>query len=197
MNEKHTRTSALRVLTAIAIAFNCSPAIADSIVALAKAGSFSVSKDRQTIDGGAVNIDDGASGVFGLEVEWRQTNGLAFGLEYLQYENDVTATGSTLRSSMETLAILANVKKYFGPAKTVNPYLGAGVGAAGIDFKGDLITGTAGGLAAQAMGGVELRWDKVGLYTELKYLYAEAEDDFNQKAKASGAGAFAGISVSF
>lgn len=172
-------------------------AIADSVAVIVKAGSFSVSKDRQTIDNVSVIIDDSASSVFGLELEWRQTSGLAFGLEYVQYENDVTRTGFSARSTMETMAILGNIKKYFRPTSTVNPYIGAGIGAAGIDFSGNLITGSAGGLAAQAMTGVEFRWNKVGLYTELKYLYAEAEDDFNQTAKGTGTGMFAGVSFSF
>jgi len=173
------------------------PVAAGSIAFIAKAGTFKVSKDRQIIDGGLVIIDDSASGVFGLELEWRQTDGIAFGLEYVQYENDVSTTGSSLRSTMDTVAILGNVKKYFRPTATVNPYIGAGIGAAAIDFNGDLITGSAGGLAAQMMGGVEFQWEKVGLYTELKYLYAEPEDDFNQKAKGSGTGAFAGIRIAF
>lgn len=177
--------------------FSAGPAAADSVAFIAKAGTFSISKDRQVIDGGSVIVDDGASGVFGLELEWRQANGIALGLEYVQYENDVSATGSSLRSTMDTSAILGNAKKYFRPMATVNPYIGAGIGAATIDFNGNLITGSAGGLAAQVMGGVEFQSGKVGVYTELKYLYAEAEDDSNNKAKGTGTGAFAGIRILF
>lgn len=181
-------------LVAISLA---GPVAAGSIAFIAKAGTFSVSKERQTIDRGLAIIDDGASGVLGLELEWRQADGIAFGFEYVQYENDVSTTGSSLRSTMDTLAILGNAKKYFRPTATVNPYIGAGIGAAVIDFNGDLFTGSAGGLAAQVMGGVEFQSDKVGFYTELKYLYAEAEDDANNKAKGTGTGAFAGIRILF
>lgn len=173
------------------------PAAADAVVMIVKAGGFNVSKDRQTIDRVNVNVDDGASEVFGLEGEWRQKTGIALGIEYVQYENDVTGTGTSARSAMNTTAILVNGKKYFRPTEAMSPYLGAGIGAAVIDFSGNLITGSAGGLAVQIVGGFEFRWDKVGLYTEFKYLYAEAQDDFNQTAKATGAGVFAGISYSF
>lgn len=195
MKSSRTRFSAL--LFAATLILGTAPATANSVAVIVKAGSFSVSTDRQTIDNVSVIIDDSASSVFGLELEWRQTSGIAFGLEYVQYESDVTRTGSSARSTMETMATLANIKKYFRPSSTVNPYIGAGIGAAGIEFGGNLLSGSAGGLAAQAMTGVEFRWNKVGLYTELKYLYAEVEDDFNQTAKGTGAGMFAGVSFSF
>ena len=193
--------SGTKVVSAgLAIAVACgvsAPALADSVAVILKAGSFSVSKDRQTIDGGTIELDDSASGVFGIEGEWRQTNGLALGIEYLQYENDVGAPSVVGSSTMDTSVVLFNAKKYFRPTATVNPYVGAGVGAVSIDFSGDIITGSAGGFALQAIGGVEFRWDKVGLYTEFKALHAEAEDDAGEKAKAGGSGVFAGVSISF
>ena len=188
------------VTAGLAIVMACGvsmPAFADSVAVIVKAGSFSVSKDRQTIDGGNIELDDGASGVFGIEGEWRQTNGLALGIEYLQYENDVGAPSVVGSGTMDTSVVLFNAKKYFNPTATVNPYIGAGLGAVSVDFSGDIITGSAGGFALQAIGGIEFRWDKVGLYTELKALHAEAEDDAGEKAKAGGSGVFAGVSISF
>ncbi len=194
------KSCAKAVTAGVAIAIACgvsTPALADSVAVILKAGSFSVSKDRQTIDGGDIELDDSASGVFGIEGEWRQNNGLAFGIEYVQFENEISAPSVVGSGTMDTSVLLLNLKKYFRPTATVNPYIGAGFGAVGIDFSGDIITGSAGGLALQAIGGVEFRFDKVGFYTELKALYAEAEDDFGEKAKASGSGAFAGVSISF
>lgn len=188
------------VAAGLAIAIACgvsAPALADSIAVIVKAGSFSLSKDRQTIVGGNIEFDDSSSGVFGIEGEWRQTNGLALGIEYLQYENDLGAPSVVGTGTMDTSVVLFNVKKYFRPTATVNPYIGAGFGAAAVDFSGDIITGSAGGFALQATGGVEFRWDKVGFYTELKALVAEAEDEVGEQVKASGSGIFAGISISF
>jgi len=194
------KSGAKAVTAGLAIAVACgvsTPALADSVAVILKAGSFSVSEDRQTIDGGNVGLDDSASGVFGIEGEWRQTNGLALGIEYLQYENDVSAPSVVGSSTMDTSLVLFNVKKYFNPTATVNPYIGAGLGAVSVDFGGDIITGSAGGFALQAIGGIEFRFDKVGLYTEFKALHAVAEDEAGEKAKASGSGVFAGISISF
>ncbi len=193
--------SGTKVVSAgLAIAVACgvsAPVLADSVAVIVKAGSFSLSKDRQTIVGENVEFDDSSSGVFGIEGEWRQTNGLALGIEYLQYENDFGALSVVGTGTMDTSVLLFNVKKYFQPTATVNPYIGAGFGAVSVDFSGDIIAGSAGGFALQAIGGVEFRFDKVGLYTELKALHAEAEDDAGEKAKAGGSGVFAGVSISF
>lgn len=194
------KSGAKTVAVGVAMAIACSvstPALADSVAVIVKAGSFSLSKDRQTIAGGNVQFDDSSSGVFGIEGEWRQTNGLALGVEYLQYENDLGVPSVVGTGTMDTSVLLFNVKKYFRPTATVNPYIGAGLGAVSVDFSGFPVSGSAGGFALQAIGGVEFRFGKVGFYTELKALHAVAEDDVGEEAKASGSGAFAGVSVSF
>lgn len=177
----------------------CTPSIASAAntALILKTGSFTLSTDRQTIAGQSLILDDSASGILGVEFEWRQASGLAYGVELVRHETDVTSTGTTARSTMETFAVLGTVKKYFSPSKAVRPYIGAGIGAASVDFNGNLITGSGGGLGLQAMGGVEFRGQKVGLYTELKYLSAKVEDDANQDADGSGTGIFVGLSIFF
>lgn len=91
------------------------PSHADAVAVIVKSGSFRISQDRQTIDGGTIQLDDGASGVFGLEGEWHQASGLAIGVEYPQYENDLGISSAARTGTMETSVPLLNIEKYFHP----------------------------------------------------------------------------------
>lgn len=110
---------------------------------------------------------------------------------------DVKHTFAGFDGSMAVVAALVNAKKYFSATKTVHPYVGAGIGSAATDFTGDVISGNGFGLALQAMAGVEFRSEKVGIYTEAKFLSADTEDEADENADASGSGIFAGLSIFF
>jgi hypothetical protein len=161
---------------------------------IAKVGSFQLASDSQVILGASRSFS-AASTAYGLEGEWRLKNGFAFGMEVFGHTQDYTTAGLS-SGDVAVTNVLVNAKKYFRPGAIVQPYLGAGIGAASTSFSGD-ITGSAGGFAIQGMTGIAFRWQHVGIYTEIKYERAEVEDSAGQAVDVSGTGLFAGMSVQF
>jgi hypothetical protein len=164
-----------------------------------KTGILSLSKTSQTIqttDGltFATEFDDRASSPIAFEGEWRTTDGFAFGGELIRYSNKLTA--NNVDGEMDVLAVLFNAKKYFAASNIVYPYFGVGIGLASTDFSG-AFTGSTGGVAYQAMGGVEFRWQQFGAYTELKFLGARTEDDAGNEVDAGSRGLLVGVSARF
>jgi len=91
---------------------------------------------------------------------------------------------------------MLNGKYYFRAADWFYPFVGAGVGYAGASYGGNL-TGKASGLAYQGLGGVEFRFEGVGLYAQFKYLAAAIDDGTGEKVKVGGSGVLAGVSILF
>jgi opacity protein-like surface antigen len=160
-----------------------------------KAGGFQLSSDSQTILAAERNFT-AAAATWGLEGEWRTADGLAFGGELFGHSHDYTTTGLAESGSVAITNIMLNAKKYFRAGSTAQPYVGMGLGAVTTSFSGAL-TGSASGFALQAMTGVDFRWQRAGLYTELKLQKAESKDTNGQKVDASGMGLFVGVSVPF
>jgi hypothetical protein len=176
------------------------PAVKESngLTLILKVGSFQLANSAQTLDLiPPANIDFSSSGMaYGIEGEWRTTTGFAFGLEVFGESEDYTVTGSALGGKTSVTNVFFNAKKYFRQGSIVQPFIGAGIGAASTTFSGD-ITGSAGGPGVQAMAGIVFRWQKVGLYTEYKYVRAEVTDTAGATVDVSGSGLFAGLSVYF
>jgi len=161
-----------------------------------KTGRFDMSDRSQVIGGLQSEFDSKASGVLGVELEWRDRSGFAFGGELYRFTNKIVAVGTALEGEMKAVAFLVNAKKYFEITGFLYPYVGAGLGAATSSFSGDL-TGSASGPAYQAMAGIEFRSQNIGLYTELKYLSSSTEDSAGTKIKIGGNGKHLGLGVSF
>ena len=162
---------------------------------IVKLGAFQLSKDSQTVSGVGLTFDDTASGVLSIEGQYRMKPDLTLGGELLGYTNDWDSSIGS--GDMDTGVLMFNIKKYFNTTKKVQPYIGGGVGFAATDLNGPGGTGTGSGLALQAMGGVELRFNKVGFYSELKWLGAKPEDEDGEKINVSGVGLFAGAAIHF
>jgi opacity protein-like surface antigen len=161
-----------------------------------KTGRFNMSDRTREVGGLQSEFDSKAGGVLGVELEWRDRSGFAFGGELYRFTNKIVALGTALEGEMDAVALLANAKKYFELAGFFYPYVGAGVGIAATSFSGDL-TGSASGPAYQAMAGIEFRSKNIGLYTELKYLSSTTEDSAGTKIKIGGNGKNLGLGVSF
>jgi len=166
------------------------------VTLIAKVGSFQLANESQIIVAGLTRNFSAATVAYGLEGEWRLENGFAFGLELFGHTQDYTTTGSAESGDMAVTNVFLNAKKYFRPGAIVQPYLGAGIGAASSSFSG-AITGSAGGFALQGMTGIAFRWRHFGIYTEFKYERAEVEDAAGAAVDLSGTGLFAGVSVQF
>jgi hypothetical protein len=176
------------------------PAVKESsgVTLILKVGSFQLANSAQTLDIiPPADLNFSSSGMaYGIEGEWRTATGFAFGLEVFGESEDYTVTGSPTGGKTSVTNVFFNAKKYFRQGSTIQPFIGAGLGAASTSFSGD-ISGSAGGPGVQVMGGIVFRWQKVGLYTEYKYVRAEVSDAASVKVDVSGSGLFAGLSVYF
>jgi opacity protein-like surface antigen len=157
-----------------------------------KTGSFSLSNATQTIGGSSITFDDSSSGVFALEYERSMKNNLSWGIEYISYTNDY-ASGTGYADAFQ---LMANIRKYFDVSKSVQPYVGAGVGVAGVSL-GGVGTGTGAGIGFQVMGGVKFPFKAVSAIIEYKYISSEPEDSVGTTVDTSGSGIFAGIAINF
>lgn len=184
------------VTVALILSTGFSPTYAASTALILKTGSFTLSKESQSISGISLTFDDSASSVFGVELEWRKDDGTAFGAEVFGFSNDWRSNVATSGDN-DTFAWMFNLKKYFAPSNTINPYIGAGIGFASADFSGPGGSATGSDFAIQAMAGLEVRVEKVGFYTEIKWFNSKPEDDFGDDIDVSGTGVFAGISIFF
>lgn len=175
------------------------------VTLIAKVGSFQLASASQTITTLSREFS-AASVAYGLEGEWRFSNGFALGLEVFGHSQDyTTAAPSTESGDMSVTNVFFNAKKYFRPQAIVQPYIGVGLGSAMASLSagsGGGVTGSTAGLAVQGMAGMAFRWRHVGIYTEIKYERAELDatntsTGLAETVDASGAGLFAGMSVHF
>lgn len=166
-----------------------------------KLGSFKLAEESQSILSAVRAFDTSPSSVFALEGEWFVRPDTSFGLEVVSYSSDYsTPSNPTGAGAADTIAVLFNARRYFLPGSVWQPNLGLGVGAASVDFSATGaggITGSTGGLALQAVAGVQWRRDRLALRAEYKYLNVDTEDDNSQKVDMSGSGFFLGIGFYF
>jgi opacity protein-like surface antigen len=170
-----------------------------------KPGSFKINTESQTLNltSGttsstfALQFDSSSSSVFGVEGEWFVRPDISVGAELVKFSNNFMIASPAANETTDTIAFLVNAKRYFLPASDWQPYIGAGLGLATVDFSGPNIAGSTSGVALQAVGGVQWRRGQFALRAEYKYLKADTEDDFGQKVDMSGSGLFVGIGFYF
>jgi hypothetical protein len=162
---------------------------------IAKAGTFKLADERQTVAGFPSTYDTTSQSVFGVEAEWRGSSGFAVGGEYFTYKNDLVTTATIPNAQQKVYAIMLNGKYYFRAANWLYPFVGAGLGQANASYSGGL-TGNASGLAYQGFAGAEIRFKPVGIYLQYKYLASDTGDS-GREVKVGGSGVLGGISISF
>ncbi|BAU49472.1 hypothetical protein SVA_2924 [Sulfurifustis variabilis] len=190
------RRIGLAALAGAMLAAAAPSTFADGGVIIIKTGTFTLSEESQSISGISLAFDDSASGVFGIELEWRMAGGTGLGVELVRYVNDWDPVFG--KGDNDTTALLFNAKKYFAVSPTVQPYVGAGIGFAGVDFEGPGGSASASDLALQAVAGIDFRLgEKFGVYTEAKYLTSEPEDDEGDNVDVTGTGFFLGLTIGF
>jgi opacity protein-like surface antigen len=162
---------------------------------IARAGTFKMANENQVVAGLQSTFDTTSTSVFGVEVEWRSKAGIAVGGEVFHYNNDLVSQGTIPNAQQEVFAVLANGKYYFRLANWFYPFVGAGVGLANASYS-DGLTGTASGLAFQALAGMEFRFNRIGVNVQYKYLDATTGDS-GRDVKVGGSGILAGVSIAF
>lgn len=191
MSQKKTLLS---LSTAVLVAAAQGAAAEESALML-KVGGYQLSQESQIIDYATRAFDDSADDVYSIAWEARHNDGAAFGVEFLQFTND-WASADNVSGDAHARGLMFTMKKYMLPIGSVYPFIGAGFGAlhatvGGLDFDPAL------GVALQLVGGAEIRWDSVGLYTEVKGLYAEPGSIWGDDINLSGIGLFGGLSILF
>ena len=167
-----------------------------------KTGSFTLNKPDQTISdyysSTPITFDDESSSVLGVGYEFEFNNGVSIGGEMVLYSNDYTDGFSV--GSADSALFMFNARKYFSPSDYIKPYIGIGIGVAGVDMTGPVWLSGA-GLATQFMAGVRFPFQGFSALIEYKSVSAKPEDDYyyyyNSSVDISGKGLFGGVSVDF
>jgi len=161
-----------------------------------KTGTLTLSDNAQTILGTARQFDESVSGLYAIEAYYQFDSGIAFGGEILGYTAEFTTAGID-KHDVDVTILFANVKNYFRVNSSLQPFIGAGIGAASTDISGSTISGNTSGIAYQLMAGIEYRGTDIGVFGEFKYVGADTESDSNESVDVSGTGILAGVSFHF
>ena len=169
---------------------------------LLKSGTYTMSDTNQDHFGVPVFFDEDSSGIFGVDFMFLNLAGMKMGVEIYQFENDFFESGGFGTAS--TMMTFFNVRKYFLDGM-IQPYVGAGAGFgfSNFDSSGFRLSGSAFGINAQFLLGLELQFvDNFGIFLEYKNviladyegetIFGDVEDfDF------SGSGISAGVAFHF
>jgi len=165
-------------------------------VLMLKTGTLTLAEDTQQILGIDRAFDDTVSGLYSIEALY-QLPAIAIGGEVIGYSTEFTSAGASDKHDVDVMNVFVNARKYFRSGRRIQPFIGAGLGAATADISGPTIAGDTFGLAYQLTAGVEFRVARVGLQAEVKHIGAETEDENNEKIDVSGTGAFLGVGLHF
>ena len=160
-----------------------------------KTGTMTLSQGSQSILGVDSSFDTKATGTYNIAVDYQNESGLTMGGELMGYKTAFTQLGNT--SSVNVLTLFGTAKQYFNIEASLQPYIGAGLGAATTDVSGGGLTGNTSGFAYEVMGGVEYRVQNLGFVGEVKYIGAKTKDSTDNKIDVSGTAILAGIAYHF
>lgn len=167
---------------------------------IVKAGQHSLSKERQpSIEylNETATFEKDSSAV-GLEYEWRTRQGFAIGGEYVEFSHDWRGPFGT-SGDLDAFTFMVNAKKYFTVAEWFLPYVGIGIGFGGALYNSSNLVDEEAlvGFATQVTAGVEFRFGRVGLFTQVKRLSSKIEDGYDEQIDISGTTLFGGLAVHF
>ena len=107
MNKSMIATTALLVMFSAASMVHAANGSSMNI----KTGSFSINEQTQNIGGTTVTFDDASDSVFSIEYESEFGNNLSWGVEVLNYSNDILA--GTSADDASSLLVMGTIRKYF------------------------------------------------------------------------------------
>lgn len=144
-------------------------------------------------------FDNDISTASGFKYAYRLDNGFAFGGELYGYEKDYTHSNGN-RGSADIGHFYATAEYYFNNDGSIKPFIGGGLGWAGIDFSGAIKHDTSGGSSVEFNAGVEFSINKrFSITVEGKYFTLDIDDDYynNEEAdiKSDGYGTFVGFTI--
>lgn len=186
------RISALTVLMML-LSFALPATAEDAFIF--KGGAMARTHDEQNIDNANRTLASSSKNTYAIAWEKRREGGRAIGVELIRFNTEWrgpdTATGN-----IKSRIAMFTVKRYLPQPGSFYPFVGVGIGGAHATVSG-LNFDPALGLALQVNGGVEWRGELLGLYGEVKGLYANAGNTWGDDINNSGIGAFLGVSLRF
>lgn len=171
------------------------PALAGGALIM-KTGKVQLWDESQSLDGQTRTFDSDSGRTFALAWEHRNRRGMGMGVEYITYRHDYTPSSTTFGQA-KTQILLFSARKYFNASEIVHPFFGVGMGlghtsvTGGADLNPDI------NFEVQANTGVELRFDNIGFYVELKGLYNDSDGPSGNRYDPSGTAVFGGMSFIF
>ncbi len=158
-------------------------------------GAFHLAHTTQSVAGIPTYFSAGTNNDYNIAWEQRHYNGIAYGAQYTIFNSH--ARQASHAGSITTRLFMATLKRYIHPWPYTYPFIGASVGLA--DVNHNEVTGRAGvGPAFAVDGGVEFELaHMVGLYTEIRALYAQGGDIYGTNTNVSGVGVYGGLSFLF
>lgn len=156
-------------------------------------GYFALSHTTQQFTGTPTTLGNHENNLYGIAVEQRHFNGVAYGVEFLRSSVNWSSPADTGKISDQDL--LFTVKQYHDYAPDLRPFVGVSAGFSHATLGGGIGTGSSLGLALQLNGGLEWHSSGIGLHTEIESMYAQPGTFFGKKVDLSGVGALAGLSL--
>ena len=189
-------TACLR--TTLLAAVLVAPVAAQADDALYLKGGFTrLTDNTQVFNSLPRTFDADGTGNFGILFEHRTRRDISLGVELLNYRNDFSPAGEFVPAAgagvASTRSVQFVVKKYLGH-NVFRPFFGLGIGLAHteVDYNDTGWTDDDVGLALQAMFGLELRFQGMGLMFEVKRMAYDMDSSLSDY-NPSAIGLFVGI----
>ncbi|MDA8390844.1 MAG: hypothetical protein M0Z76_08980 [Gammaproteobacteria bacterium] len=158
-------------------------------------GAFHIAHTTQAVNGVRTQFSAGTNNDYNIAWEQRHYNGIAYGAQYTIFSGHVTQPGGV--GSVTARLFMATLKRYAHPWPHTYPFIGASAGLADVRYGGfNARTGVGPAFAIDA--GVEFELaHMIGLYTEVRGLYAQGGDIYGTNTNLSGVGVYGGLSFLF
>lgn len=184
----------IALTTLMALSGYISPVAAEDAF-IFKGGVFQRTHDEQNIDNANRTLASTSDNTFAIAWEKRMRGDRAMGVEFVRFNTEWRGPGAAA-GEIKSRAVMFTVKRYLPQPGNLYPFVGVGIGAAHATISG-LNFDPALGLALQVGGGLEWRGELLGLYGEVKGLYANPGNAWGDDINNSGIGAFVGVSLRF
>lgn len=158
-----------------------------------KGGYFALSHTTQQLAGTPTTLGNHENNLYGIAVEQRHFNGVAYGVELLR--SSVSWSSPADAGEISDQDLLFTVKQYHDDAPDLWPFVGVSAGLSHATLGGGIGAGSSLGLALQPDGGLEWHSGGIGLHTEIEGMHARSGTFFGKKVDLSGIGALAGLSL--
>lgn len=157
------------------------------------------------VDNNSFDFDDDNEASLGFTYLYQLDNGFAFGAEVFGYEKNIITTANN-NGDASIGHVYAVAQMFFHTSGTVKPYMGIGIGAAGISFDANVNgriaddhSDKAFGFSHEIFAGVEFEIsERVGMLFEYKHFNIDIDDDIGIREisfESDGDAFFVGVTI--